>query len=163
MRTQTPHRGFTLLELVLVLVIICTALAVAAPSLRNWSHGSYVRNAADEFVAVTRYARTQAIATGQMYRLNLETGEYHLTIQRGEEFTPVDSDLGRATLAEGYTIELLASQQAADKGASIDFFPTGRTQPSKVRITSNQGESLEIECAAPTESFRVLNVGDTAR
>ena len=176
MRTQTSHRGFTLLELVLVLVIICTALAIAAPSLRGWSHGTYLRNAADEFVAVTRYARTQAVATGQLHRLTVESGQYQVTVQRGEEFVPVASDLGHALLPEGFAIELTSSGQTADNGnssgigknnsnsgTSIDFFPTGRTQPAKVSIRSGQGDVLEIECAAPSESFRVLNVGGTAR
>ncbi|MGA2500356.1 MAG: GspH/FimT family pseudopilin [Tepidisphaeraceae bacterium] len=163
MYTRLRHRGFTLLELVLVLVIICTALAVAAPSLRNWGRASYLRNAADEFVAATRLARTEAVATGQLHRLTVDNGQYQVTAQQGEQFVPVASNLGRGILPEGFSIQLTSTGQTADKGNSIDFFPTGRTQPAKVRITSDQGETLEIECAAPAESFRVLNAGDTAR
>jgi prepilin-type N-terminal cleavage/methylation domain-containing protein len=34
------YRGFTLLELVLVMVIVCVALAMVAPSLAGWNQGS---------------------------------------------------------------------------------------------------------------------------
>ncbi|MFI5381797.1 MAG: GspH/FimT family pseudopilin [Tepidisphaerales bacterium] len=173
MRTSPRHHAFTLLELVLVLVIICTALAVAAPSLRGWNRASYLRNAADEFVAATRYARTQAVATGQLHRLTVENGQYQLAVQQGEAFVPVASNLGHATLPDGWDIKITsqgqatqgqaAQVQATENGNSIDFYPTGRTQPAKVRITSDQGVVLEVECAAPTESFQVINVGDTPR
>ena len=61
-RTRKASVAFTLLELVLVLVVLSTALAVAAPSMRGWSKGSTLRDAGDQFLAVARWARSQAVA-----------------------------------------------------------------------------------------------------
>jgi type II secretion system protein H len=157
MRSQSAHRGFTLLELVFVLVIICTVLAMAAPSLRGWSQGSRLRDTADALLATTRLARTQAVATGQVHRLNIDpaNGQYQLVVQQGEEFVPVAGGFGAPSmLPEGYRIELAQALPAGD--SSISFTPTGRTQPARIRITSEQGESVEIECTTPAELFRVV-------
>jgi prepilin-type N-terminal cleavage/methylation domain-containing protein len=37
---RSTSRGFTLLELVVVMMIIATVLAMAAPSLRGWHKGA---------------------------------------------------------------------------------------------------------------------------
>jgi len=56
--------GFTLIELILVLLIISITMALAAPSLRGWSDGAKLRDAGDLFVASAKWARAQAILTG---------------------------------------------------------------------------------------------------
>ncbi len=55
------RRGFTLLELVLVLLLLCICVATAAPSLRGFWHGSRIKDAGDQIMAITRWSRTQAI------------------------------------------------------------------------------------------------------
>ena len=64
--------GLTLLELVLVMVIICTILAMAAPSLRGFFTSRETSDAAAQIVALTHLARSQAITEGRVYRLNLD-------------------------------------------------------------------------------------------
>lgn len=73
------HRGFTLLELVLVLVIAATALAMAAPSLRGWRRGAALRSSMDQVQMLTRLARSEAIAKGKVHRLEFsENMEFQL-------------------------------------------------------------------------------------
>jgi len=66
MRSRYRHPGFTLLELILVMVILATVMALAAPKLQSWRQGGKLRNSADEFVAATRFARTRAISSGSV-------------------------------------------------------------------------------------------------
>src|SRR3954464_4283125 len=83
------HRAFTLIELILVLLIIGTVLAMASPSLRGWSRGSKIRDAGEQFLSVARYGRAQAVADARMYRLQVDakSGTYQLLVQDGEQFT----------------------------------------------------------------------------
>ncbi|MDB4966667.1 MAG: hypothetical protein JWN44_2356, partial [Myxococcales bacterium] len=68
MRRTAPQSrpAFTLLELVLVMLVITIAIAVVAPTLRGWSRGSHLRDTAEQFVTLTRLARTQAASSAQL-------------------------------------------------------------------------------------------------
>src|SRR6185503_3394053 len=97
MSRARSHSGFTLWELILVMVIITLALAMAAPSLGGWGRAAKLRDTGDQFLAVTRWARSQAIADAQIYRLNLDTsaGTYWLTTQQGEQFVELGNSFGQ--------------------------------------------------------------------
>src|SRR5438477_1163904 len=70
--------GFTLFELILVVVIIALIAGMAAPSLRNWRRGSSLRDASDDFLGATRAGRTAAAMSGMEYQLNVDaqSGRY---------------------------------------------------------------------------------------
>lgn len=171
MNAARSHRGFTLLELVLVLMLIGIVLGMAAPSLRGWARGSKLRDASDQFVSVARYARSQAIATGQTHRIsiNSEGTGYELLIQSGEEFTAPEGGIGpEFELLEGLQIRLVQRSPEADariaqggsSDATIDFFPTGRVEVAQVRISGPENDGFDILCATPSEGFRVLQPGE---
>ncbi len=158
--------AFTLLELVLVLAIVATALAVAAPSLRGWSRGSQLRDAGDQFVAVTRWARSQAALTGAVHRLELNPTNYRVLTKTADGFSPIASEFGNVfQLPEGFTLSRLSGENAtADPGAAnIDFQPNGRTDVAQVRLTAPQGDSLDIVNASPAEGFGVVALNGVAR
>ena len=161
---RSKSRGFTLLELVLVMLIAATALAIAAPRLAGWSKGQKLRSCAEEFVRMTRLARTKAVSNATVYRILLDsaTVNFKLQVQSGTEFTEVKESLSEnaAPLVNG-KIEVVRSG-TEEMGASsvangIDFYPSGRTQPMRVRITDETGHSIEIECTTPAEDFRIVS------
>ena len=86
-RNDNPKRrgAFTLLELILVLVLISVLLGIAAPSLRGFVGARRSADAAAQVLAMANYARSQAIAQGTVYRLNVDATEnvYWLTILSG--------------------------------------------------------------------------------
>ena len=64
---RTHHgkvRGFTLLELILVMVILSTVLAMAAPSLSGFFGSRQTHDTAAQILALTQLARSQAISEG---------------------------------------------------------------------------------------------------
>jgi len=148
--------GFTLLELVLVMLLASVILALVAPSFSGWSRGQRVQDAADQLIAMTRLARTRAASEGVTYRLNLDAqaGTYQLVVQDGDQFQPVQSAQGRQFQLPG---DLHIQLQAAGGGASqepyIDFYPTGRAKAAKVTIRSDRGDSITIECPSPAEGY----------
>jgi type II secretion system protein H len=131
------HSAFTLLELVLVLMVLAAAAAMVAPSLRGWSRGAKVRDAGDQFLAVTRWARSEALANGQLYRINIDArqGLYWVTVQDGQNFISPGTEFGRIfSIPEGFQL-LVADVAAQDQKPqeTIDF-SRGRTQPMQVVI-----------------------------
>jgi type II secretion system protein H len=159
-RTKHFRRGFTLLELVLVMVIACVLLAMIAPSFTNWSRGSQLRDAADNFVAITRYARDRAVTDRAICRLNIDpqAGTYALTMQtdNGDNFAPIQSSWGRHfELDKQMTMQLLGTDGNTPAQQYIDFYPTGRVTPMQLRITDARRETITIECPSPAEGYVV--------
>ena len=144
------HRAFTLLELILVMVIICIVMAIAAPKLQNFREGGKLRNTADEFVAATKFARTQAISSGYVCAVNIDkqSGSFNVQQQNGQQWTAVDGEFGQPiTVLDGGQIDSTADP--------ILFYPNGRVQTAQVKITAGSGESISVACSAPTEDFAI--------
>lgn len=154
--------GLTLLELVLVMVIICTILATAAPSLRGFFTSRETSDAAAQIVALTHLARSQAVAEGRVYRLNLDTENrtYWLTVQQQGGFRQLYNDFGRVfSLPKDTKIEL---EDISGYGSSfssqeyIDFNAQGQTQTGTIRLINRRGDVFEITCFSPAELYHVV-------
>jgi prepilin-type N-terminal cleavage/methylation domain-containing protein len=91
-RSRIQSRGFTLIELILVMVIISIALGYAAPSLRGWGQGQKLRNAADEFVAATGTARSLAVSDAAIYALEINPGDNTYSIKLVDQVTGAKTD-----------------------------------------------------------------------
>lgn len=72
------NRGFTLIELVVVLVLIGISLAIVAPNIAKGLQDREVRGAALSLAAVARDLRSQALFNGipQQLVVNLAQGSY---------------------------------------------------------------------------------------
>jgi Tfp pilus assembly protein FimT len=57
-------RAFTLIELILVMTIMIMAVGVVFPSLKGFIHGRNLENEAGQFLSLTRYGQSRAIAEG---------------------------------------------------------------------------------------------------
>lgn len=150
--------GFTLLELILVMVLICTVLGLASVSLRGFFASRQTKDAAAQIVALTEFARAQAAAEGKMYRLNLDTeaSRYWLTAETGGTFVMPASEFGRVfVLPEGTSASWDAPTGIHDRGW-IPFYPDGRTEAAAIRLTGRQGDTVEVTCSSPAERFQVV-------
>ncbi len=89
--------GFTLIELILVLVIMGLLTALVTPAITSLT-GLKLKTAARKVAAGLRYARSQAVATGSDYQVvfNLEKGE--MTVEPLEE----EPYYNREDVAQGY-------------------------------------------------------------
>jgi type II secretion system protein H len=154
--------GFTLLELVLVMVIICTLLGAAAPSLRGFFVSRRTDDAAARIVALTRLARSQAVAEGRIYRLAFDGRQRScfLEAQRGGGFERLRSSLGRAfRLPDDIQVDMQLAGAVPGQDY-VEFFPDGTAEPALIRLTDIKGDVVEVSCPAPTELFSISRPED---
>lgn len=156
-RTKTPG-GFTLLELVLVMVIITTTLAMASVSLRGFFASRETFDAARQFVSLAHYARAQAAAEGRTYRLNLDAAEnkYWLTAGLGGAFERLANEFGRDfLLPEGATATWEHPTDAPER-PWIEFHPDGRSETVRILFVGRSGDAARVVCKSPAERFAVV-------
>ncbi len=143
----------------MVLVLISTVLAMAAPSLRGFSGGRKTADAAAQVLALTHLARSQAVTRACVYRLNIdtETNTYWLTMQRGGAFVALDREHGRRfRFPEGVSVTLELSP-ANGTTPYIRFYPDGRSDQATIGLTGRGGEVFEVACSCASERFRVIS------
>ncbi|MGD0090770.1 MAG: GspH/FimT family pseudopilin [Planctomycetota bacterium] len=152
--------GFTLLELVLVMLLVSLVMGLAAPSLRGFMLGRKSADAAAQVIALAQYARTQAVSTGSNYRLNVDPAAqtYWLTVQKGADFQGLGTEFGRRfSLPEHVSATWLPSAYTAHD--YIEFFPDGRIEAAGLQLVDRERQVFEIGCRSETEPLTVLQRG----
>jgi type II secretion system protein H len=160
-RSKHLRPAFTLMELVLVLLILTIAMAIAAPSLRNFWKGNRVKDAGEQLAYITRLARTQAISDGAVYRLGIDANGagYALYVQQAEGFVLIPTN--NFALPEETRLEVTkADGSAVDH---IDFFPNGRTEPASIRLSAAGYNDIVLTCLSPTETFSLVSADGGVR
>lgn len=156
MNSHSRHSGFTLIELVIVLVVIAIMLGIAAPSLRGWGRGAELNDAARGVLTATQWARTEALATATVHRVEIDpagTG-YRVLKQDAATYSPVGEFGTAKALPNAMTVRLASGGIA---GTSIDFYPNGRCTPATIRVTSGSGGgSAEISAGFPADTFHLV-------
>ena len=82
---EVAQRGFTLLELVVVLFVIALAAGLAAPAIGRSTDGLRLRAEIPGFSGLLRHAREQAITTRRPHRVVVEPGEHQVRVLVGDE------------------------------------------------------------------------------
>lgn len=161
---ESKEMGFTLLELILVMVIISVLLSMAAPSLRGFFASRKAHDAAAGILSLIRFARTQAITEGRNYRLNLDEtgGAYWLTVNDAGGYAMLETDLGRKFLLPEHTsmkIEMDDDDSREDDDDSdgyIEFYPKGRADVCTIRLFDQNGDEVDVLTETPAERYRVV-------
>jgi prepilin-type N-terminal cleavage/methylation domain-containing protein len=158
---HSPHRdeaGFTLIELILVLMLAAVLLAVAAPSLRGFAGGQDDAGAASGVLAMTRMARDLAATNGTVSRLNFDfqTNTYWVTIQQGGTFVePGTGESGHYSLANGM-IARLELPPGQEQRPYVQFMPDGRSEQAIVLLICRNGDVYRVYCPSATDMFRII-------
>ena len=158
MRTRpSRYQGFTLIELILVMVILCTVLGMAGPSLRGFFSQRQLEDAAASIMALAQLAKSQAVCEGRTYRLNLDTQDrtYWLTVQDQGAFRDLLTDWGRVFVLPPEVGLKVWDLDMDGRIYYAEFSSLGRTTPGTIQLISPRGDVLSMACRSATESFAI--------
>ena len=142
------------------MVLISVLLGLAAPSLRGFHGARRSADAAAQMLSLTHYARSQAIAQGTVYRLNVDTSEkvYWLTAQVGGAHVGLGNEYGRRFALPDTTEVAIRTAQAGDRASYVQFYPSGRSDEAAITLVGLQGEAFEVASPSATEPFRIISL-----
>lgn len=141
-------RGFTLIELVMVMVIIAIAIGVVLPRMPNLT-GTEMDRSARKIGMMTRLVRDRAVTLRRYYRLDIDLeGSRMSALYFGPEENYIDDDQVRSlTLPE----PLYFRDVVTDRGgkriegvAEVHFSPKGMIEPVVIHLADRDGNTLSI-------------------
>ena len=128
--SESDDRGFTLFELVVVLLILSLAMVVATQSLRRPSPELELKLAATTVASALREARSEAIRDNRETPVTIDLDAHTLRIGTEDADQSLGSDLG-------ITLRTATSELAGDGVGSIHFFPDGTSTGGRVTLFAN--------------------------
>jgi general secretion pathway protein H len=124
------HRGFTLVEMLVVLVIASLVLTLVGTSISRSIGGAEMRTAGKKLAASLRYTRTRAIISKseQVFLVDTEGKTY-----TAAERKPVE-------LPEGMNVLLTTarSELTSENVGGIRFYPDGGSTGGSVQLEANK-------------------------
>ncbi|HCK80862.1 MAG TPA: GspH/FimT family pseudopilin [Candidatus Competibacter sp.] len=122
------QRGFTLLELMVVLVIAVLLVAVAPPLLSGLSGAAELRGAARQLAAGLRFARNDAVTRQREATLTLDLAQHRFS---------VSGDPREIGLPETLALQLYTAQSELwdQTTGNIRFFPDGSSTGGAITVS----------------------------
>lgn len=149
-----------MIELILVMALLATVLAVSAPALARFFKGRTLDSEAHRFLALTRHAQQRAVSEGVPMVLWFDTDQRTYGVNADATFIEEDTQAEEFSVDEGIEIEarhsaeaVLASQAslfkneklATDGRHTLRFNPDGFVSlNSPETVVFRQGEDTEI-------------------
>jgi general secretion pathway protein H len=125
------QRGFTLLELLVVLVIAVAMIALIPPLLSGLAGSSELKGATRQLAAALRFARSEAVTRQREGALVLDLTKRSFRVAGSER---------DVALPKGIGIQLFTAQSQLlnATAGSIRFFPDGSSTGGHIILASNR-------------------------
>lgn len=147
---QTPNKGFTLFEVMVVLAVLAILLLIAAPAFQDMRDRQRVNAAAEAVYAHLQYARSEAIRQNQNLFLQVTAGaDWCLGITHNSAGcncnTPgscqfgVGDALEQNLLADGFSNIILSTTLTPIEFNSRRGLIPGLTQEGAIRVSGASG------------------------
>ena len=144
-------RGFSLLEIIVVVGLIAVVMSFAAYALNRQLPGQQLRSSAKELAAELRFTKSQAMMTGQaqVFQINAKTREW-----RGPK---------NHSGVLPKSLEIIATtakrEQPEDDVAAIKFFPEGSATGGRI-VLQHEKAKWQVDVKWLTGEVKVSKPGD---
>lgn len=175
LKTRTRSSGFTLLELLVVLVLIGIIISFAVLSVGDGGRQERLRQEAQRIASLFDLVGEEAVLRSLEFGVVLQRGGYTFVVYEGSDWVPVTGDdlLREHTLPEGVELALfmdglevsLKPRSAMPEEAVIPqllFFSSGERTPFELSVGYREGAPLAYRLQAPLMGPMTLQRVDSA-
>ncbi len=137
------NKGFTLIEVVIVLTIIILSVALVKPSLSRFSRAVELKVAAKKISSILRYCRSEAVNRGQVYQVLFDAG---LREVKMKSLDSAGSSPKTYPLPEGINlkeVDVESPENDSDLPA-IEFYPSGGSNGGTIVLDQQGGTAYKI-------------------
>jgi type II secretion system protein H len=176
---QQIARGFSLVELMIVLVVIGIVTAVMVGELRGTFEGALLRSTSRKLLAVVSLASSQSVALNREHRLRIEpqTGHYflertqHDSSSEGGQSQVRDLPDGEGDLDTRIKVQIResAAQEISEEGEAeplepqdttrIAFHPDGTAEAREILLEDRAGFRMALRVDPATSRVHIVELG----
>ena len=147
--------GFTLIELIVVLIIIGVVFLVTYPRLGGLMSGRKLMRVTAELAARLDYVRSRAVAERTVYRVEFNRSENKYRVSWQENTGTIE---GRwEGLPEFVSIKRIKQENINYRRgqSAIDFYPRGNSTGAEIELETDRGDRSSILVKSYTGRCRV--------
>jgi type II secretion system protein H len=166
------NKGFSLIELMVVLILLGISIALVTPSLSRFSRTVELKGAAKKISGILRYCRSEAVNKGQVYQVLFDSSVREVRVQSMELKEEKDEKReGKVTpktfsLPEGIRIkdvDILSSLQFPSDIPLIEFYPNGGSNGGTILLDSQDRIGYKIKVDFLTGMVKVEIAGGVGK
>ena len=182
------RRGFTLIELILVMALLTVVISLTAPRLSRFFHGRTLDSEARRLLALTRSGQSRAVSEGVPMDLWVDTEEGTFGLEAEPSYETSDPKAVDFELDSGLELEVVTKTVAASANSvtmnrnqqtsiasvarvnlvhaslpTIRFLPDGsigEASPQKLHLTSTDGGSLWLAQSHDGLSYEIRSTDE---
>lgn len=147
-------KGFSLIELMLVVVIIGLSISLTIPSFRSFNKSRSLREAAYSFAGIIRYVQSQAASRGLHYQMSILDREPWLNFSVEENPLTEPGNFVQTRLPS--TIHLNALE-GCEQIKMTELTPQGRFDTQNIHFYPD-GTTSSIFCYLTNEEKKIYTV-----
>ncbi len=163
---ERGDRGFTLIEVLIVMMIIAIMFFAVLPAFLGVQRGWQERNAMRQLVSLFVATRAEAVAGGKLIRVvyDASSGSFFAEVQSHPEedrqlFDPV-ALMGKRSVRlpdslKLESIEVSGISLAESEMPAVYFYPDGRTDGAIIALAKASGGAVSLEIAPATGRVRL--------
>ena len=145
------NKGFSLIEVMVVLILISLSMFLATPLFSGLSKTVELKGAVKKVSAILRYCRSEAVNQGKVYQVLFDPDLREVRVQpieeKEEEGAKDKSNQKSYTLPKGVDIrEVKAESPLYPSDYSvIEFYPNGGSNGGTIRLDSQDRKGYRIK------------------
>ena len=148
-KTRPRPSGFSLIELMVVIVLMVILTAMIVPEMRGTFEDALLRSAGRKLVSAMNLAHSRAVTLQQAHRVVLDAQSGRFAVERlaregqGSGFVAV-SDIpgGTGELDKRIAFEVLKDGEGAM--TTISFYPNGTAEAAQIILRDREGFAIAL-------------------
>jgi prepilin-type N-terminal cleavage/methylation domain-containing protein len=152
---RRPEAGFTLVELLIVILILTVMVGISAPRFRHTFRHLQLQLFAYDVAKVLTYASRRAVARGEMLRIHFDVEGRHYWLLRAKEASP-EAEFERIDGKFGRRFSVPGAISLDPRARAVTFYPDGRADPFEMIIFDNSQEKYRLVTDVWTGRVKLL-------
>jgi len=160
-KTRWKIAGFSLLELMVVLMVIGVVMALTFPKFQNLLQGD-IKSVSIKMIGTIQYLYDEASVRRKVYRLNFDLSEglyWGSYLEESGESSRIDTPvLSKILIPDGVKIKdvvVLHEGKVTHGKTFTEFYPNGGLEKTTIHLEDNQGKQLTLQINPLTGRVRV--------